>query len=104
MDKTIYKKVKQFADLVNGQFNVKMIILYGSYAKGYEKKYSDIDIAVIVDKIEGDILDLNLQLYRIRRNIDERIEPILLSDQNDKSGFLSNIKKNGIIIFNKQAA
>ncbi len=104
MDKTIYKKIKHFAGLVTDQFNVKMIILYGSYAKGKEKKYSDIDIAVIVDKIEGDILDLNLQLYRLRRNIDERIEPILLSEQSDKSGFLSSIKKNGKIIYSDQAA
>lgn len=104
MDRTIYKKVKHFAELVCDRFDVKTIILFGSYAKGKAKQNSDIDIAIIVDKIEGDILDLNLQLFQLRRNIDERIEPILLSDQNDRSGFLSSIKKNGKIIYNNKVA
>ncbi len=81
-----------------------MIVLYGSYARSMESEYSDIDIAIVVDKIEGDILELNLKLYKLRRDIDERIEPVLISRSGDKSGFLESILKYGTVIYNKNAA
>jgi len=39
------------------------------------------------------------KLFRLRRNIDARIEPILLEEKNDKSGFLEEILKTGEIIY-----
>ena len=44
-----------------------------------------LQLKIVVDKIEGDILELNLQLYRLRRDIDEQIEPVLISSGSDKS-------------------
>ena len=64
------------------------IVLYGSYAKGTAGSDSDIDIAVIVDKVEGDYLDQQAKLYRLRRSVDLRIEPVLIEYGQDKSGFL----------------
>lgn len=63
------------------------IVLYGSYAKGTARPDSDIDIAVIVDKVEGDYLDQQAKLYRLRRSVDLRIEPVLIEYGQDKSGF-----------------
>ena len=102
MDKReVIEKVKRYSDLVNIHFpTVKLIILYGSYAKSIAKKHSDIDIAVVVDKIDDDFLMLAAQLYKLRREIDARIEPILLEENNDKSGFLEQILKDGEIIYN----
>jgi hypothetical protein len=39
------------------------------------------------------------RLFRLRREIDARIEPVLLEESNDKSGFLEEILKTGEIIY-----
>ena len=70
-----------------------------SYARGTAGEDSDIDVAVVLDSIEEDLLMLEARLYRLRRDIDERIEPILLEEKDDKSGFLEEILKTGEIIY-----
>lgn len=97
MDREIAEKVKRFAEVVRNTMPVKMIILYGSYARGTERMTSDIDVAVVVDKIEGNYLEQSAQLFHLIRGIDSRIEPVLLSDNEDRSGFLSSILKYGKI-------
>jgi len=98
MDREIAAKVKRYAEVVRNTMPVKMIILYGSYARGTERMTSDIDVAVVVDKIEGNYLEQSAQLFHLIRGIDSRIEPVLLSGNEDRSGFLSSILKYGKII------
>lgn len=105
MDKReLVEKLKKYASLVAQNINVKKILLYGSYARGDFNQKSDIDIAIIVDSIEEDFLETETTLYRLRRDVDDRIEPVLLEENNDKSGFLDEIKKYGQIIYEKKAA
>lgn len=77
----------------------KMIVLYGSYAKGTAHENSDIDIAVIFDSIGNDFLEKSHQLFKLRRGIDSRIEPILIEQENDRSGFCEEILKTGKVIY-----
>ena len=49
--------------------------IYGSYVKGTYTSDSDIDIAVVGDDFTGDLIEDTLMLMRIRRKIDNRIEP-----------------------------
>jgi predicted nucleotidyltransferase len=95
----VINRVKQFADVVRQNFQVKKIILYGSYAKGSASEHSDIDVAVVLDSNEEDLLTSEAKLFKLRRDIDVRIEPVLLDEQNDKSGFLEEITKTGEIIY-----
>lgn len=106
MDKTIIEKVKKYTELVKTYIPLTKVVLYGSYANGTERENSDIDIAIIVDKMDGDYLELSAGLFNLTKNIDTRIEPILLNSQNDKSGFIESILKHGKIIYqnNKKAA
>ena len=75
IDSIIEEVVKAFAELVMQNLNVSSIYLYGSYAKGDFTEDSDIDIAVICDDFSGDPVEDTLKLMRIRRKIDNRIEP-----------------------------
>ena len=93
------EKVKKFAKLVRNHFPVRLVILYGSYAKGTVRKHSDIDVAIVVDEIDEDFLMSEVKLYKLRREIDERIEPVLLEKNNDGSGFLEEILKTGQVIY-----
>ena len=100
MDKSsIIKIAEEYAKLVLQNIKPIEIILYGSYAKGTAREDSDIDIAVIVSKLISDYLDSATMLYRLRREIDNRIEPILLEEASEKSGFLEDVRKTGYTIY-----
>ena len=74
-NKQIDSIVKEFAALVNKELNVSDIYIYGSYAKGTYIEDSDIDVVVVGDNFIGDPVEDMLKLMRIRRKVDNRIEP-----------------------------
>ena len=65
---------RQYAAIVKTTFDCKEIFLFGSYAKGTNHEDSDIDIAVILKEFKNPV-DVQLDLMRLRRKIDSRIEP-----------------------------
>jgi len=93
--------VRKFSDSVRTILDPVMVVMYGSYARGTQSESSDIDVAVVVDRVEGDFLDQEARLYRIRRDIDDRIEPVLLEKGNDRSGFLRSIMDSGEIVYRR---
>ena len=104
MDKeTAIRCVKKYSDLVRQNFDVRKIILYGSYSRDAARKDSDIDVAVVLDSVDEDFLMCEARLFRLRREIDTRIEPVLLEESNDKSGFLEEILKTGEIIYSAES-
>ena len=99
MDKSeVIKKLEKYKELISDQMDIEEIILFGSYAAGTAGTDSDIDVAVVVDKLEGDFFSTRPILWKIRRKVDDRIEPILLDRQHDESGFLQEIQRTGIVI------
>ena len=99
MDKNqVIEIAGRYAERVQGLFSTRSIVLYGSYAKGTARDDSDIDIAVIVDNLKTDYLDETARLYKLRREFDDRIEPLLLESGDDRSGFLQEILRTGIRI------
>ena len=99
MDKEIIKIAKLYAKKVKARYPVKMVVLYGSHARGTANELSDIDIAVVVDKVTGDYLKISADLFNMVRDVSIRIEPVLLSRANDRSGFLESVLKQGKIIY-----
>ena len=65
---------QRYASAVKINFNYIRIILFGSYAKGNFNEDSDIDIAIVFKDYSNSI-DMQLELMRLRRKIDSRIEP-----------------------------
>ena len=64
----------KYAYAVKSKYDFVKIILFGSYAKGNYNVDSDIDIAVIL-KDYSNLIEIQLELMRLRRKIDSRIEP-----------------------------
>ena len=89
---------RTYAEKVRCIMHPKAVILYGSHAKGTATKDSDIDIAGIVDSIETDYLSAITQLWRLTRAVNDEIEPVLIMDGNDESGFLKTIQTTGIAV------
>ena len=99
MDKSeAINKVIEYKFLLEKHFQFEQIYLFGSYANGTNTKDSDIDVAVVVKRADGDFFSINPLLWKLRRQVDDRIEPILIESENDDANFLEEIKKNGIEI------
>ena len=99
IDKEIIDVVNKYVEIVNKNYNVIAIILFGSYAKGTQREDSDIDIAVITDDIKTDKFDEEVNLMLLRDNIDYRIEPHIISIadyENDETPFVVEVKNTGI--------
>ena len=90
---------KKFSKEVKGFFPIKKIVLFGSFAKGTNHKWSDIDIAVVVKNFDFDFFEAYQKLGKISIKLDTRIEPIIIEESKDFSGFLKTIYKEGIVIY-----
>ena len=97
--KEIANILKQYIAIVKENYDVVAIILFGSYAKGTEHEDSDIDIAIITNDIKTDKFDEEVKLTLLRRKIDNRIEPHIISIneyENDETPFIVEVKNTGI--------
>jgi predicted nucleotidyltransferase len=75
MDKTNALEIaREYAGVVKTHFDYKKVILFGSYAKGNFHEDSDIDIAVVFTDYNNR-MDRQLELMKLTRKIDSRIEP-----------------------------
>jgi predicted nucleotidyltransferase len=79
--------------------NLKKLFLFGSYSENRQKKDSDIDVAILVDRINGDYLNFLSLIWKIGGDLNSRIEPVIfVENQPDPSGFFDTIQKTGIEI------
>lgn len=99
VDQSILKTVKNFLALVPENLGLRQAYLFGSYAKGLEKESSDVDVALVLDRM-GDFFQTQQVLRKLRRKVDLRIEPHPLKseDFNSNNPFAKEIQETGILI------
>lgn len=105
MDKgEIIKIAEEYIRIVQGKFSLQKAILFGSYAKGDFRPDSDIDIALVLYGT-GDMLQTQIDLMKLRRKIDIRIEPhpFTSNDFNSSNPVASEIMKYGIEVNSSMA-
>ena len=103
MSKVEAKKiVKKYAEkLKEENYPFSAIYLFGSHAKGSSHKWSDIDVAIISDKLKKSRDENENLLWHIRREVDSMIEPygFTVKDFQDiDDPMVYEIKKTGIKI------
>jgi predicted nucleotidyltransferase len=96
----VAKIIRGFISELKREIPIKEIILFGSYAKGSPKEYSDIDLAVISDWFEGKPRIENMQyLSRIAASYNSLIEALPFTEEEynnlDKRSFLASIIHSG---------
>ncbi len=104
-----FKKILgQFIKETEKRIPIQKIILFGSYARGTPKKYSDIDIAVISPKFAhmNDFARIKLLLdcvHQIKYKLSFDIEPFGFTPHEYENStyfdFLGVIKKTGKIVY-----
>ena len=99
VNQTIIDTAKLYIQKIPDSLEIKKAYLFGSCARGSEHKDSDIDIAIVIGKMD-DFFAIQMQLMRLRRTIDLRIEPhpIWEGDFNIQNPFAYEIQKTGIEI------
>jgi predicted nucleotidyltransferase len=100
LDKTTVRELaEKYSKEVVKFLDPQAIILFGSYVNGTPHEYSDIDIAVVMNNYQGNWLETATRLCSLRVQVSIDIEPHLLDETSDRSGFLKYVKKTGEIIY-----
>lgn len=97
VNKAIINTALEYVSRIPAELEIKKAFLFGSFAKGMENENSDIDIAIVVGNMTN-FFSTQMQLMKVRRNLDLRIEPhpISVSDFTIKNPFVSEILKSGV--------
>jgi uncharacterized protein len=69
------KIIRVFLDEVRKRYRLDSAYLFGSYAKGTQNRWSDIDLAVVSTDFSEDLFEERMVLMLLAAEIDERIEP-----------------------------
>ena len=89
--------VKQYKKAVIDQMGPVTVYLFGSYCKGHPHPGSDIDVAVIVPRVNGDFLTESAKLWRITLDVNTLIEPVLIEECNP-SPLYQEILQTGVAV------
>ncbi len=65
---------KKYISSLPAELDIRRAYIFGSYAKGSQRDESDIDIAIVFSHMD-DFFEIQMELFRRRREIDLRIEP-----------------------------
>jgi len=103
MSKTQAEKiVKKYATKLKAKrYPFSAVYLFGSYTKGKANRWSDIDVAIISDKLKKNWNKNEDILWKYTIGIDSRIEPIgftVKDFQDDSNPIVYEIKRTGIKI------
>jgi len=100
LSKTVEKKVRSYARrLEQDGLPISRVVVFGSYAKGATRRYSDIDVCVVSPCFDDAFSAL--QYLWTRKNQKEiNIEPVGFSpkDYREGSSLINEIKRHGIQI------
>lgn len=91
------KLAKRYKQLILDCLPIKALYLYGSFSKGTNTENSDIDIAVIVERLDEDYFSDTPLLWKLRRKVSNLIEPVLLTED-EGNPLYYDIIKSGILI------
>jgi len=106
IDRETNKIIKRFINLIIEKFNLKKIIIFGSFARGDYHKGSDLDLVIVgefkerfIDRI-GKIIELN--------DSDLEIEAMVYTEEEfqkmiqERRPFIEQVLEEGIVVYEKR--
>ena len=93
----------EFIKLLEGTIDLYAVVLFGSYAKGKPREFSDIDVAVFSPAFGGNPLEEMKMLLKLRRKVDIDIEPLPFNKEvflhHAKTDFISEVLRQGKLLY-----
>ncbi len=98
--------VKRFINLIIRKFNIKKIIIFGSFARGNYHKGSDLDLVIVgefkerfIDRI-GKIIELNDSDLEINAMVytEEEFQKMI----KERRSFIEQALEEGIVVYEKR--
>ena len=89
--------VRCYKEEIAHLFKDAKVYLYGSYSKNCAHEDSDLDVAVIVSRVEGNWLDKSSALWLATLKVDPSIEPVLI-EKCHPSPLYEDVLRTGIAI------
>jgi predicted nucleotidyltransferase len=89
------------------------VVLYGSYARGSEEEYSDVDILALIDDSDENIKQLDRILEDFHHDMIMKysvlLSPILVSypvftKYHDVLPFYMNVEREGVVVYERKVA
>lgn len=96
----IKQEFKRITDALSDIEEVRVVILYGGFARGEITSRSDIDLFIIVSRDVKD--DIEARIIELEKKMERRIQPIIRTEKqliSTDSGLLQNIFQEGKILF-----
>ncbi|MBI2436489.1 MAG: nucleotidyltransferase domain-containing protein [Candidatus Magasanikbacteria bacterium] len=98
----IKKEIKSFIESLQSEgIPINEVYLFGSYAKGLQKKDSDIDVCVISPKFSNGLLATQYLWHMRPKNYIHTIEPVGFHPRDFRAGdtaLIDEIKRTGVQI------
>lgn len=93
------KIANRYIETIGKKYTILQAFIFGSYAKGTNHDDSDIDVAIVVKNV-SDIIDVQIDMMKLRRKVDLRIEPhpFKIDDFSNTNPVVNEILKSGIQI------
>ena len=87
---------EQIADLIKRFINelrkenvsIKKVFLFGSYARGAQRKDSDIDLAVVIESNGKEYMAKKISPWKYAVRVDTRLAPIILWESEMKKDYI----------------
>ena len=91
--------VRRYKEIIAPHFDSEMkVMMFGSYANGHPHEWSDIDVAVIVPKVNKDKwMETVVSLNRAIDTVSCYIEPILL-ESNEDTPIYREVMRTGVAV------
>lgn len=98
MDKEqVINIVRAYKEAITPKYKNAKVYLYGSYSKGTATADSDIDVAVIVPRLQGDWFSIVPPLWTKARQVSSLIEPVIM-EAGEHSPLYDDIMRTGVAI------
>lgn len=101
MNKELLERLKKISERLKKEYKAEKVILYGSYARGEEKKHSDLDLLIIAPTKERRFE----RIVKVLEIVDDLITDIPISpivytpseieQRKDNDAFIKTILKEG---------
>lgn len=90
-------KVRSYKEAILPLLSDAKVYLYGSCSRNEAHKDSDIDVAVVIPKLQGDWLATTSSLWLATLGVDTSIEPVVI-DESHPSPLYEDVMRSGIAV------